>query len=102
MVMRYGFDDELGPENFASDAIEGNYLGGEGGGKIFSDKTQEKIDEKVRAILLSAYERARVVLTEYHAIHQTVAEVLLQKEELLATEFDAFFEGIAVPKKATV
>lgn len=48
MVMKYGFDEELGPENFASDALEGNHLGAEGGGKIFSEKTQEKIDEKVR------------------------------------------------------
>ncbi len=26
MVMRYGFDEELGPENFASDRLMDNYL----------------------------------------------------------------------------
>ncbi len=59
MVMRYGFDEELGAENFAADHIADNYLGAEGGGKNFSEKTQEKIDEKVRMILRTAYDRAK-------------------------------------------
>ena len=99
MVMRYGFDAELGPENFASAAIEGDYLGNESRGKVISDKTQEKIDEKVRGILLAAYEQARDIITQYQALHTTIAESLLIKEELLATEFDAFFEGVTVPPK---
>ncbi|MFZ4461030.1 MAG: ATP-dependent zinc metalloprotease FtsH [Patescibacteria group bacterium] len=99
MVMRYGFDDELGPENFASDAIEGNYLGSEGGRKIFSDKTQEKIDEKVRGILMTAYEQARLIITQYRSTHEKIAEALLVKEEMLAAEFDEYFTDIAVPKK---
>lgn len=102
MVMRYGFDEELGAENFASDAIEGNYLGAEGGGKAYSEKTQEKIDEKVRLILANAYERARHIITEFRPLHEKIAEVLLAKEELLAQEFDAFFEGVKVPVKATM
>lgn len=102
MVMRYGFDEELGAENFASDSIEGNYLGAEGGGKLFSEKTQEKIDEKVRLILKAAYERARHIITEYRTLHEKIAEVLLKKEELLAQEFDEFFEGVSVPNKAII
>ncbi|MDD2744921.1 MAG: ATP-dependent zinc metalloprotease FtsH [Candidatus Gracilibacteria bacterium] len=102
MVMRYGFDEELGAENFASDSIEGNYLGAEGGGKLFSEKTQEKIDEKVRLILRAAYERARHIITEYRSLHEKIAEVLLKKEELLAQEFDEFFEGVSVPNKAAI
>lgn len=102
MVMRYGFDDELGPENFASDAIEGNYLGSEGGRKIFSDKTQEKIDEKVRNILMTAYEQARSIITQYRSTHEKIAEFLLLKEEMLAVEFDEYFTDIAVPKKTVV
>lgn len=102
MVMRYGFDEELGAENFASDSISGNYLGAEGGGKLFSEKTQEKIDEKVRLILKAAYERARMIITEYRSLHETIAEVLLKKEELLAKEFDDFFAGLNVPDKAVM
>ncbi len=102
MVMRYGFDEELGAENYASDSIEGNYLGAEGGGKLFSEKTQEKIDDKVRTILKVAYERARVIITEYRTLHEKIAEVLLKKEELLALEFDEFFAGVNVPAKAVM
>ena len=29
MVMRFGFDPEIGPENLAPDMIEGNFLGGQ-------------------------------------------------------------------------
>jgi cell division protease FtsH len=29
MVMRFGFDPEIGPENLAPDMSEGNFLGGQ-------------------------------------------------------------------------
>ncbi len=48
MIMRFGFDPEIGPENLAPDMSEGNYLGGQGSGKVISDKTQDLIDSKVR------------------------------------------------------
>ncbi len=100
MVMRYGFDEEVGAENFASDSISGNFLGAEGGGKLFSEKTQEKIDEKVRLILKNAYERARTIITDYRDLHEKIAEALLKKEELLSEEFDSFFAWVKVPDKA--
>ena len=101
MVMRYGFDEELGAENFAADSIADNYLGSEGSGKVISEKTQEKIDEKVRVILKNAYNRAKNIITANRDLHEKISEVLLKKEELLAAEFDAFFEGIDVlPKTA--
>lgn len=100
MIMRYGFDDELGPENFASATLEGNHLGAEGGGKIFSEKTQEKIDEKVREILKNGYERARSIILAHKDLHEKITQHLLEVEELTQDEFDAFFEGVeGVPVK---
>ena len=100
MVMKYGFDEELGPENFASDAIEGNHLGAEGGGKIFSEKTQEKIDDKVRDILKNGYERARTIILANKDLHEKITKRLLEVEELTQEQFDIFFEGIiGVPVK---
>lgn len=92
MVMRYGFDEELGAENFAADSIQDNYLGSEGNGKVVSEKTQEKIDEKVRSLLKSAYDRAKSIIIANRDLHIRIAEELLKKEEMLAAEFDAFFE----------
>lgn len=101
MVMRYGFDDELGPENFAPDQVSGNYLGAEGSGKIVSEKTQEKIDEKVREILKTSYASAKNIIESNKALHEKIALVLLEKEEMLREEFDAYFEGMEeLPKKA--
>lgn len=51
MITEFGFDDELGPENFAHERAEGNYLGLETSQKMVSDKTQELIDRKVSEIL---------------------------------------------------
>ncbi len=101
MVMRYGFDEELGPENFAAEQVAGNYLGAEGSGKIVSERTQEKIDEKVREILKGAYVRARDIILANRDLHEKIAIDLLEKEEMLREEFDAYFEGVAgVPEKA--
>lgn len=94
MVMRYGFDEELGPENFAAEQVAGNYLGAEGSGKIVSEKTQEKIDEKVREILKGAYAKAKKIIVDNKELHERIAVVLLEKEEMLREEFDAYFEGL--------
>lgn len=100
MVMKYGFDEELGPENFASATLEGNHLGAEGGGKIFSEKTQEKIDEKVRNILKNGYERARTIILAHKDLHEKITRHLLEVEELTQDQFDIFFEGVVgVPTK---
>lgn len=67
---------------------------------MVSELTQQKIDEKVRLILKSAYERAKNIVTSYRETHEKIAEILLKKEEMLATEFDAFFDGMNTPEKA--
>lgn len=101
MVMRFGFDTELGLENYAPDATEGNYLGGGGTQeKMLSSETRKLIDIKVRALLADAYATAKRIITENFDLHKQIAEVLLEKEEMLKEEFDAFFEGMSsVPEK---
>ncbi len=103
MVMRFGFDADIGPENLAPDMSEGNYLGGQTNAKVISDKTQDLIDIKVRKLLLDAYALAKKIITENHALHQKLADALLAQEEMLQEEFDAFFDGVAgVPKKVSM
>lgn len=92
MIMRFGFDPEIGPENLAADMSEGNYLGGQGSGKVISDKTQDLIDSKVRGLLLTAYAQAKDIITSNRDLHEKIAHHLLEVEELLQDEFDAFFE----------
>ena len=96
MIMKYGFDSELGPEN-----LEGDTSGGSMNtpGNLLSQHTLEKIDAKVRTILLSAYDTTTKLITQYRDLHEKIAEELLIKEELTQAEFDAYFEGLNVPVK---
>lgn len=96
MVMKYGFDPELGPEN-----LEGDTSGGSMNtpGNLLSQQTLEKIDAKVRTILLEAYEQTRSLILEHRDLHERISEDLLKKEELTQEEFDAYFEGLNVPVK---
>jgi cell division protease FtsH len=103
MVMRFGFDPEIGPENLAPDMSEGNFLGGQWNGKVISDKTQDLIDSKVRALLLDAYALAKQIITSNKDLHEKIAQELLKREEMLQDEFDTFFDGIAgVPQKVAM
>ena len=103
MVMRFGFDSDIGPENLAPDMSEGNFLGGQTNAKVISDKTQDLIDSKVRKLLLDAYALAKKIITTNKALHENLANALLEREEMLQEEFDAFFEGVeGVPQKVAM
>ncbi|MCK9272607.1 ATP-dependent zinc metalloprotease FtsH [Candidatus Gracilibacteria bacterium] len=100
MVMRFGFDSELGAENFIGEVAQGNYLGGDTQAKVVSEKTQEIIDSKVREILQTAYKKAVDIITKYKDLHQEISTVLLEKEEIYREEFDAFFDNVKeLPEK---
>lgn len=100
MVMRFWFDPELGAENYAPEIANDNFLAAENNGKVVSDSTQNLIDEKVRSLLKSSYEKARSIITEYRELHEKIAQHLIEKEEMLQEEFDAYFTEIVwLPKK---
>lgn len=103
MVMRFGFDDELGAENYAPDAVEGNFLGAESQQKAISEETRKLIDDKVRKLLKDAYALAKKIITSYKDLHEQLANHLLEREEMLQEEFDAYFEGVkGVPQKVAM
>ena len=100
MVMRFGFDPDIGAENYAPDDVEGNYLGAQAQEKAISDETRKLIDEKVKKYLSDAYALAKKIIVDNKDLHEKIADVLLEKEEMMQDEFDAFFEDVAgVPKK---
>lgn len=100
MVMKFGFDAELGAENYAADDAEGNFLGSSAQEKAISDETRKLIDEKVRTRLQDSYKQAEAILKKHHDLHEEIAKKLLEVEEMDQDEFDAFFEGMSeVPEK---
>lgn len=91
MVTRFGMDEEIGAENFASEYIDGNHLWAEWASKPFSDKTQDLIDNKVKEILARAYNKAKTLIEVNKELHTKIAEDLLKYEELNKEEFERYF-----------
>ncbi len=102
MVTRYGFDSDIGLENVAARAVDGNYLDATEEGVIVSDETKNLIDTKVRKLLSEAYDRAKKIILAQKELHEKISAILMKKQEMLQDEFDAFFEGIKVPEKISL
>jgi cell division protease FtsH len=92
MVMRFGFDADLGAENYAPDNVEGQR-------KDMSNDTRKMIDLKVRTLLQEAYAQAGKIISKNRDLHEKIAEALLVQEEMTKEEFDEFFTGVSVPEK---
>jgi cell division protease FtsH len=88
MVTRYGMDESLGYVVY--DAPKSAFLGqGEAPTYLerrFSEDTARDIDEAVRKIVDEAFRRTIAILRQNRSVLERCAEVLLQKETLLAGE----------------
>lgn len=99
MVTRYGFDSDIGMENIAGRMVDGNHLGSVEEGTIVSEETKHLVDVKVRKLLMDAYDRAKKIINTYYDLHEKISTVLMNKQEMLQEEFDAFFEDMKIPEK---
>ena len=59
--------------------------------KPYSEKTAEKIDEEVQELINSQYKRAKDLLTEHKEQHNKLADLLIDKEVILADDVEAIF-----------
>ncbi len=59
--------------------------------KPYSDKTAETIDEEVRNLISSEYERAKKVLLEHKDGHAQLAQRLIEKEVIFAEDLEEIF-----------
>ncbi|MDD2516438.1 MAG: ATP-dependent zinc metalloprotease FtsH [Candidatus Gracilibacteria bacterium] len=84
MIMKYGFDPDIGAENFLPD-INDTFE------KNISQKTKEEIDGKVRIVLKDSYAKAFKIVSENKELFEKIAQSLIEKEELTKEEFEAFF-----------
>jgi len=94
MVTRYGMSDKLGPITFGVSQEE-VFLGRDfGSQRNYSEKVASEIDEEVKRIITTAYDKAEELLKEnMDKLHKT-AELLLEKEKIDADEFDAVFGAV--------
>ena len=93
MVTVYGMSDRLGTIMFDGDQGE-VFLGRDlAQSKTYSEETAAIIDEEVKRIIDTAYEKARNILSNNIDKLHIVAGILLEKEKIDGDEFDKVFEG---------
>jgi len=99
MVTKFGMSDRLGPICFGSDHDE-VFLGRDfTTSKNMSDGTAKVIDEEIKALIDSAYERSLQLLNDNMPALERVAAYLLEHETMYAKEFELVFNGEPVPEK---
>ncbi len=97
MVTQYGMSDVLGPRAFGS-----------GSGSLFlgrdlyeqrdySEQAAEEIDNEVKRILQTAYQRAKTILNENREKLEQIAHVLMEQETLDRSGFEELMGGSSAP-----
>jgi len=98
MVCEWGMSP-LGPLTFGKKE-EAIFLGREiAQHRDYSEDTAIKIDDEVRSIVTSGYGRARSILETHRDALERVAQALLDREVLDATELKLLMEGKPLPDK---
>jgi cell division protease FtsH len=106
MVCEWGMSERLGPMTFGKKE-EQIFLGRDfTQTKDYSEQTAIEIDAEVRRIISDAYDRAKRLLQENRDVLDKMAEVLLEKEVLDASEIGTILEGFgrgngAAPEQST-
>ena len=93
MVTVYGMSERLGAIMYDSDNGE-VFLGRDlAHSKTYSEETAAIIDEEVKRIVDTAYERAKKILSDNIDKLHIVAGILLEKEKIDGEEFEKVFES---------
>ncbi|MGI6718047.1 MAG: ATP-dependent zinc metalloprotease FtsH [Bacteroidales bacterium] len=87
MVAYYGLDKELGNISYYDSTGQQDYSFT----KPFSEKTAEKIDERVNIILMYAYERAKRIIIENSRDVSILSKLLLEKEVVFSDDLKRIF-----------
>ena len=93
MVTKYGMSEKLGNVTFTTGHDE-VFLGRSmAQAKPYSEETAALIDAEVKALLDSAYQRCREILTRDRDKLETVARYLLEHETMDAEQFQKVYDG---------
>ncbi|MDD4553790.1 MAG: ATP-dependent zinc metalloprotease FtsH [Bacteroidales bacterium] len=87
MVVYFGLNKEIGNISFYDSTGQNEYAFQ----KPYSEKTAEVIDREVRAIVESAYERAKKLLNENKENLEKLANLLLEREVIFREDLETIF-----------
>ena len=92
MVIRYGFSEKVGLINYETAEDDEVFVGRDIGHEAhYSEEVKALIDEEVKKIIDSCYEKAKKIIMEYMDVLHSVAASLLEKEKITGEEFTALF-----------
>ncbi len=89
MVTKYGMSEKLGAIQFESSSNEVFIGRSMAQSRTYSEEVAGLIDEEIRAIIDSAYEHCRQILTAQRARLDAVAQFLLEHETMSGEEFQS-------------
>ena len=93
MITKFGMSERLGLINYDNDSDE-VFIGRDFGhtSRGYGEKVAGTIDEEVKRIIDECYLKARTLIQEYHDVLDACARLLLEKEKITRSEFEALFE----------
>lgn len=93
MVTKYGMSDKIGPICFGNDHDE-VFIGRDFvQSRNVSEHVSAEIDEEIRDIIDTAYERCKTMLTQNMDKLKAVANVLMEREKISGEEFEKIYNG---------
>ena len=92
MVTEWGMSDKLGPIAYSSDNPV--FLGRDfEQHNVYSEETANIIDEEVKRIVTTAYDRAKDLLLKHRTVLDNMARVLVERETIYTPEVDMLMKG---------
>ena len=92
MITKFGMSERLGLINYDNDSDE-VFIGRDFShtSRGYGEKVAGTIDEEVKRIIDECYLKARTLIQEYHPVLEKCAQLLLEKEKITRSEFEALF-----------
>ncbi len=95
MVTEWGMSVALGPLSYV-EKEETGFLG-QSYHKDYSEETAKEIDDEVRSIISTQYDRAKAIVEAHRPELDAIAEALLERETLGREEIEAIMSGNDLP-----
>ena len=98
MVTEWGMSDKLGPILYAENSGE-VFLGKSvTKSQNMSEETAQLVDEEIKAFVMTAYEKAKEILTKHRKDWEKLAEALIEYETLTGDEIKDLLAGKEIDK----
>ena len=97
MVTRFGMSEKLGLINYDNDSDD-VFIGRDlmHSHRGYGEEVAGTIDQEVKRIIDECYARAKHIITKYHEVLDSCANLLLEKEKITREEFESLFDGMEI------